>query len=734
MAIGIGIGIGLPFGGAAASGGPVPIDAPFASVNGTGAYDSWSAEYAATPSVPSPVAFTASREGYDASGNTTTYLDTLYVTTRVRQPYPNQASNSALTVALSDYIYSTDTPSGSVVNNATLTSPVPICNWVTPHRSVVGNTIGGTVVPVEIVAFHRNARSGREVASVVFSVTDGTNTVTCTPVSSTVVSNRTGDRHPVIVYRMPETDITSLTNNAVFRVRCQVYPFIGASGSVADSDTGTAVNGRDFGPRYFYKSTGLNTSPFYAYVTTAGTAGGVFSTTPATAEATPFGSILQMFDALNAGAAGKADGVIVRIGNDGGTPFVLTGSATSRNQDCAAIIFTRDPNVARANARVSWGVAAFRPRLLAGLDNAPAVGGGSVALTTGCINFRDINLVRTGASTIRGEAANQLEIQFNDVDFDNSTATANFLSDSHSYFYGATVTALAASCSTFSAGTNEHRIFRGVSCTVGTGNNVENYLSVGCTWTSPAAFIISTRTATGGIFAFNRVNGPTGTAMLNIGGSADVTNYAFCQNVIEWTSTTTGYVLGVSNDSNTGNNTHVVAHNNTVIGAFIAGRCNLFYDEGPTARSSRLMSMRGNLWTQLNTKGDVFQSNGTRLGNWAYLYGVGCLDEWSQYIDADSAGLGTAFAQAYPGIGSSLGTTALTSSAQMSNTNFTDYEGTTVAAGPAYTAGVSPPGTYTLTSGSAPVADIMDVAVLSHDFAGTARPTTAATVGAYEAP
>jgi hypothetical protein len=110
MAMSLGIGIGLPFGGAAASGGPVPIDAPFASVNGTGAYDSWSAEYAATPSVPSPVAFTASREGYDASGNTTTYLDTLYVTTRVRQPYPNQASNSALTVALSDYIYSTDTP------------------------------------------------------------------------------------------------------------------------------------------------------------------------------------------------------------------------------------------------------------------------------------------------------------------------------------------------------------------------------------------------------------------------------------------------------------------------------------------------------------------------------------------------------------------------------------------------------------------------------------------------
>jgi len=722
MAMSLGIGIGLPFGGAPAS---AVIPAPFASVNGAGAYDSWSAEYGATPSVPSPIAFTASRQGFNASGGATTYLDTLYVTSRVRQAYPNQASPSALTVALSDYIYSTDTPSGSVVNNATLTSPVPICNWVTPHRSVVGNTIGGTAVPVEIVAFHRNARSGRQVASVVFSITDGTNTVTCTPVSTTVVSNRTGDRAAVLVYRMPETDITSLNNNAVLTTRCQVYPWIGASGSVADSSTGTAVNGRDFGPRYFYKSTGLAAAPYYAYITTAGNDGtGVFSTTAATAEASPFLTVVGMFDALNSGAAGKADGVIVRIGNDGGTPFVLTGSATSRNQDCAAIIFTRDPNVARANARVSWGAASFRPRLLAGLDSP---------LTTGCINFQDINLVRTGASTIRGEAANQLEIQFNDVDFDNSTATANFLSDSHSYFYGATVTALAASCSTFAAGTNEHRIFRGVSCTVGTGNNIENYLSVGCTWTSPASFLIATRTATGGVFAFNRVNSPSGSAMMNIGGSADVTNYAFCQNVIEWTATTTGYVLGVSNDSNTGNNTHVVAHNNTVIGAFTAGRCNLFYDEGATARSSKLMSLRGNLWTQLNTKGDVFQTDGTRLGNWAYLYGVGCLDEWSQYIDADSGGLGSAFAQAYAGIGSSLGTTALTSSAQMSNTNWTTFAGVTVAAGPAYTVGAGS-GVYTLTSGAAPVADIMDVAVLSHDFGGTARPTTAATVGAYEAP
>ena len=721
------------------------IAAPFAKVNGpadgpsAGPYESWSVDYASQPTISADVPFTVSRQGYDASGSTTTYLDTFYVvkTTSpggaVRQPYSNQSLQSALTAALSDYIYSTDTPSGSVTNNSTFTSPTPICNWVTPHRSVVGNTIGGSTVPVEIVAFHRNARSGRQVASVVFSITDGTTTVTCTPVSSTVVSGRTGDRNPVIVYQMPTTDISSLSNNAVIMVRAQVYPWIGASASVADSNTGTENNGRDFGPRYFYRNTTLNSAPYYAYVKTGGSAGGVFSTTAATAEATPFDSIVNMFTALNSGAAGKADGVIVRLGNDGGTPWVITGAATSRNQDCAAITITRDPNVARANARCSWGAASFRPRLITGLKLAPKPGGGTTQLTNGVIRFADVQIVRTGALTIRGEtAANQLEIQFDDVDIDPGSATAAFLSDSHSYFYGANFTAAfgATSASVLAAGTNEHRIFRGVSCDVNV-SNVENYLSVGCTWTRPTSFALGTRTATGGIFAFNKVvPASTASSLLNIGDTAAVTNFAYVQNLVEWNSATTGYVLGVSNDSNQSNNTHVVVHNNTAAGSFAGGRCNLFYDEGVTARTSKLHSVRGNIWVQLNTKGDVFVTNGTRIGNWAYLYGVGCQGEFSQYIDANSGGLGTSFAQAYSGRSSSLGTSNTTRNDPL----FTSYQAVTYSGGTSgtYTAGAGG-GTYTVSS-SSPAKAIVATAALSHDFAGTARPTTLDTAGAYVAP
>jgi hypothetical protein len=59
-----------------------------------------------------PVTLAVTRQGFDATGATASYADTLVVTKRVRQPYPNQATLTATTVSLSDYVYSTDTVVG----------------------------------------------------------------------------------------------------------------------------------------------------------------------------------------------------------------------------------------------------------------------------------------------------------------------------------------------------------------------------------------------------------------------------------------------------------------------------------------------------------------------------------------------------------------------------------------------------------------------------------------------
>jgi hypothetical protein len=201
--------------------------------------------------------------------------------------------------------------------------------------------------------------------------------------------------------------------------------------------------------------------------------------------------------------------------------------------------------------------------------------------------------------------------------------------------------------------------------------------------------------------------------------------------VIEWTSTTTGHLLGISNDGAAGNNSHIVIHNNTHAGAFGAGRVNLFYDEGATPRTSKLMSVKGNIFVQINTKSDVFRGGNesgadasSRTGNWAFEYGVGCAGNFSQYIDASAGGIGSAFAQEYPGLSCDIGASASVRNDPL----FVDYQGTTYD-GATYMAGTGG-GDYALDEGS-PAIGLLPVAVLSHNLAGDARPATNDNAGAY---
>jgi len=164
-------GIGLMRGGrrrlAGGAPAPTPTPPPLTAI----AADGWQASVVSPPDLSLlPVAVT--RQGFDAAAAPTTHADTLYLTKRVRQAYPNQASFTANSQALSDYVYSTDTIVGAV-NNSVETSPKPVAAWVTTDRRIVGNSLD-----IECVAFHRNGRSGKPVACVVFRATDGTTTVT----------------------------------------------------------------------------------------------------------------------------------------------------------------------------------------------------------------------------------------------------------------------------------------------------------------------------------------------------------------------------------------------------------------------------------------------------------------------------------------------------------------------------------------------------------------------------
>ncbi len=702
----------------------------------------WSAQYSGTPPAftpdTSPQTVTLNRPGYNSAGSPAMLTEALVLTQRVRQPWPNNATPTAATVALSDYVYSTDTISG-VTNNSAEVSPKPIVQWVTPARAVVGNSIGGATNPIELIAFHRNARGGRQVAAVKFLVSDGTTTLSAT-VAATIVSARTGDRNAVLVYRMPAIDITAL-NAGLLTVNAEVYPWVGGAASVAKSADSSVA--REFSPRLFLKNVGLAANPPYAYVAKAADGGagigtpsfsGTVSTTLATAKAAPFDTVQNALTAIHAayGSTTGVDGCIIMLGDDGGTPHVLTSSTVARTQKIAALTITFDPLRARTACRASFGAAAFRPQLgslLSGVSEA-------------AIRF-DCDIVRTGTATLQGEAAAPLQLIFdNSLTFDNASNSATFLANSHAYHLGTAFLNVSGSA-TIGPAANEHRLFRGISlqpASVAAGVTLEGWSVIGSAIRNPQ-FQFGARLAGGGVVAFNTLTDPpTSSIMLQLGQaagsapSADVNGFAFVQNMVEYISATGNAVLRISGDSATGNNSHVVVHHNSHAGAHLCGRWNAFYDEGATPRTSKLMSVVGNLGVAFFTKSDVFRGvnesgadASSRTGSWAFLYGVGCQGNFTQFQSADPIG-GTQ-AQAYPGARSRIGTSKLS----RKDPQFAAYAGTVTTGSsetaPAYAAG-SGGGVYTLGSAS-PARGLVANGVLSHGLAGTARAAADDTAGAY---
>lgn len=138
-------------------------------------------------------------------------------------------------------------------------------------------------------------------------------------------------------------------------------------------------------------------------------------------------------------------------------------------------------------------------------------------------------------------------------------------------------------------------------------------------------------------------------------------------------------------------------------------------------RTHRLMSVKGNIFPQLNTKGDVFMTDGTRLGNFVFVHGVGCEGNFTLYSAAATA----SEAQAYPGIGSKIGT----STTVLQDALFTNYQGTTLTPPSTYVAGAGG-GTYTLQGGST-ARDILSQRLTKFDFAGAARAAGTQDAGAY---
>lgn len=653
--------------------------------------DGWQATMA-TPSDLSFAAIPLTRQGFDSSGAAISATEMLATTRRVRQPYPNHASLTASAVALSDYVYSTDAIAGAT-NNSLEVSPRPIAAWVTPDRAIVGNSL-----TIDLVAFHRNARNGKPVAAVTGTASDGTTTVTAAT-STPILLAHAGDQNPVIGYRLT-FDISTLADQSAITVNGKVYPHVGGAASVLDSASGTAGD-RGFVPMIFFKHLSKFASPPFAYVDAAtgvdatvdasGMAGGNIkvSTSAASAAANPFATIQSAVNALRLATAvtgGFSTGCVLRV--QGAVIFDAASYITATYQNGAELVIE--------------GVAGSSPAITFGASNR----------TTGqtYLRFRNLAFNRTGTAAIGN---NTTRLVLENVTMDGGGAATPFSgTGTHVWLLGLTLTNPGTN---LNFGTSQQlRLARGIACA--SGFQIENWLTIGCHVQGPLLFISQAgRPPHGGICAFNRMMKATGATILFPLSGMDVNGFAFVQNVIEKIDTINAAAFRPSGDSDTGNITHLICWNNSFAGFGLYGRGNILYDEHASiARTHRLQSFRGNIHVQLNHKSDIFLQNGSRTGAWGYGFGVGCLGEFSQFVDA-GPNLAS-FRQDYPGMKAHLGT----SQTVRNDPLFVSYQATTNSgASPVAGAGN---GNYALQSGS-PAIGLLSAAeeALPFDLAGAAR-------------
>jgi hypothetical protein len=161
--------------------------------------------YTLNPNSATPtLAFNVTSQSYTSAGAVTTVNRTVYGTIPLRNPYPNGTTNNETTsgsdvvtrVVLSDDILPTDAlnvtaasavyTKGSaslaisnfpVTNSSTMTEYQPIGNWLTQFNIARQS---GASMTVEFAVTSKFSRGNGQVAAVVFTASDGSNTVTQT--------------------------------------------------------------------------------------------------------------------------------------------------------------------------------------------------------------------------------------------------------------------------------------------------------------------------------------------------------------------------------------------------------------------------------------------------------------------------------------------------------------------------------------------------------------------------
>jgi hypothetical protein len=573
--------------------------------------DGWRATYGSPPTefdpVGSPETFAVTRSGFDATGTAETYSDTVTLMKRVRQPYPNQALLTSDKVSLSDFVYAGDTISG-VTNNSTRPAPKPIALWLTPDMQI----LKGSSVTVQMAVAHAHPRSGRPVAAVKFSLSDGTTTVNVT--ASTMVSRdcpATGLKIPCFEATL---DISGMTQGATLTIDAVIYPWVGAAFTVStDADTWPSPNLSVL--KALCDRTGAYGTA-YAYVDpVAGNDGtAVVSTTPATAAASPY----LTFSTAAAAIKTYNNANFSRNSADGGVIRLVEGTTTLN----AAI---------RSGANtVTW------PLTIEAADPAKKsttifTDRGST-LANSCPNhlvLRNIKIQRSGSGSFVfiDQASSSLNydriVRVESCTFDENAAgvyTAWFYKCARVQFFDCDGDGDIATGIT---GTINKTSFM-VGCTFGAG--LTGFSVAGCKGQGTFTTRQATTAKVAGVGAFIGFNhlyltSDVGAVPKIINVNVGARGAAFVGNVFEKSGSSDTFPLAqysADNESASSVENLILAHN-TEVGA----RSNILYQEAGSTYADKSAYVQGNIFALRNVKTDVFATNGTLTGNWPAAYNVG---------------------------------------------------------------------------------------------------------------
>lgn len=590
--------------------------------------------------------------GFDAAGNATTVVRSVYGTAIVRKVTPNDtlkdatfdATNTTIRIAFNENIFAKDKAGGgnsgtditcvmlagfitatakaslaqssfTVTNNSTLAYPKCVGRWAWPgFERVTRNFL------VEMTGYHPYARNRNPFACVKFDCTDEhSNSAVQQVITNMSISLRGGDAKAVSVYAAT-IPVSALTQGDVLTVRFRTYPWLGDSTSVLDTDTsadGIAAPSADLTPLMELLDKN-DTLACYASVDGVGAGTPTVQTTAALARTTPYSTLATARTALKAfnntnHSDNSLNNCIVLMQN--GT-YSGAGTFTGANTKSRCIV-----KADLANGATEAGV--VFSTALNQVDNS-------------YMKYEDVTFSGSGAGMVRGNAAATVWLH---------SCTLNHTSTSFCYLWKLcqatqnTITALTQGLNSFSTNIGPWGLIRGNSgpstpitghsyCTIGNTQIIPGFLLTGNTAGNP----ISDGIVVGWNQGLN-YNGILGSWALN---TDIVKGIAFIGNLFEKITENTAPLFQISADNSSTNITNnVYLVNNTMVGQ----RENLNYQEGGNVASTRNNWYdQYNLFRDFNTKTDTFTNAARTVNDAVFVNGSAIVTSATAAFVAGDAG------------------------------------------------------------------------------------------------